>query len=201
MALVDSGWSYGIEVHRVVQGRAFDLLESGSVRISAEVSDRLGHGTLCGRLLLSASRRSVLLPLRIFSGLPVASPTQLIASLDWLIKHPPDVAVFCIAMGILPEANLVATRCAELAAKGTRLVASISNDGTASIPADLESVVSVGLSGQRLESELDVAFPSDEVESALLRAGILASPSASFAAALMAARIADELHQSSLSDH
>lgn len=169
VAVVDSGWAREIDHPRVWPSLQLRADHGTLVGLEpAQETDRIGHGTMCARMVLAQSPDIVALPVRVFDVMLRCSPRELIGALDGLVRVCPEVVnlSLCTQEPSAMEALYVA--CEALNAAGTVVVAAAQNGGLGGMPAEFENVIGVGLrplqEGQRLavseDSALDLVVAS-----------------------------------------
>jgi hypothetical protein len=165
-----------------------------------------GHGTAVGSLLVGdqgpfrgALRGAQLFVADVYGGNPAAgSATSILRALSWAASKDP--AVINISL-VGPNNSALAAAIAALRARGIQIVAAVGNDGPAAppqYPASYPGVIAVtGVDGTNRAlreagraAHLDFAAPGADLAAALPGQGYIEVRGTSFAAPLVAARLA-----------
>jgi hypothetical protein len=165
-----------------------------------------GHGTAVASLIVGnqgpfrgAARGTSLLVADVYGGSRAAgSASAVVRALGWLAGKRP--AVINISL-IGPSNRLVARAIEQVRARGIQIVAAVGNDGPAAPPqypasyAGVVAVTGVDTRGRALpeagrSTHLDFAAPGADMAAALPRQGYARVRGTSFAAPLVAARLA-----------
>lgn len=88
VAVIDSGWPFGLQHARVLKGVGFD---PGSDLASEDCYDRIGHGLCCADILLSTAPSAVVIPVRIFGDRLETSIDTLCRGLSWAASSGVDL--------------------------------------------------------------------------------------------------------------
>lgn len=88
VAVVDSGWPFGLQHARVRKGVGFD---PGSNLPSEDCYDRLGHGLSCADMLLATAPSALVIPVRIFGDRLETSIDTLCRGLSWAASSGVDL--------------------------------------------------------------------------------------------------------------
>lgn len=165
-----------------------------------------GHGTAIASLIVGgdgrfagAARGATLIVADVYGGNPAAGSAELIArAIGWLASR--QVKVITISL-VGPPNRLIGRAVAAAQARGILIVAAVGNDGPAAppqYPASFPGVIAVtgvDAKGRALmeagrASHLDFAAPGADMAAALPGQGYAAVRGTSFAAPLVAARLA-----------
>lgn len=165
-----------------------------------------GHGTAVASLIIGnqgpfrgAARGASLLVADVYGGSRAAgSASAIVSALDWIASRRPQVANISL---VGPPNRLMARAVAALQARGIAVVAAVGNDGPAAppqYPASYPGVIAVtgvdargrALAEAGKATHLDFAAPGADLAAALPGKGYARVRGTSFAAPLVAARLA-----------
>jgi len=165
-----------------------------------------GHGTAVASLIVGdqgrfrgAARGASLLVADVYGGSRASGQaSSVVRALAWLARHRPGVINISL---VGPSNKLVARAIGAVQARGTQLVAAVGNDGPAAppqYPASYPGVIAVtgvDAGGKALPeagkaAHLDFAAPGSDMAAALPGQGYAKVRGTSFAAPLVAARLA-----------
>lgn len=149
VAVVDSGWNRNFFNVRVSRGANFVPHGApGSARDGDDDHDRIGHGTACARLVLTAARSAIVVPLRVFDRTLETSIPVVCAALEWALAAKIDVVTLSLATLRHDARHPLSSVCRRLHSIGTTVIAAA--DGTAGLgyPAALPKVVAVDIQNQ-----------------------------------------------------
>lgn len=185
-----------------------DSMATASIRQRGFVGNVVptGHGTAVASLLVGsqgkfhgAARGATLLVADIYGGNPAAgSATAIARALAWAADNGANVVNISL---VGPSNILIEKAIRRLRARGIHIVAAVGNDGPAApaqYPASYEGVIAVtgvDAKGRALREagrakHLDFAAPGADMAAALLSGGYAEVRGTSFAAPLVAARLA-----------
>lgn len=143
VAIVDGGWS-GASGDSRVAGRVRVFPSGRCIQQAFDVdSDRTGHGTLCGRIILELCPASRIVPIQVLDRNLVGSIEQLVAAIGWCYRYRIDVVCLPLATVVPEHLTYLVEPFERLADAGTICVAAASNANGLGLPACLPSVIGV----------------------------------------------------------
>ncbi len=170
VAVVDSGIdALAPQSAGFVRGVDLSLSPGGGVRVGVAVTDRAGHGTACAGIIRRIAPAVELYSVRILDESMRADGRLLVAAIDWAIEEGMDVVNLSLGTedAALRRGLLDICQCAMQA--DVIVVAAMANRSTASYPACLEPVISVG--SQDLPGKFDYIYQHGDVPECLANGG------------------------------
>lgn len=145
VAVVDSGLdprSQDAARTPSASGVALERRADGTIARSADVRDRLGHGTACAAVIRCLAPSATLVPVRVFGERLETSPEVLVAALDWCAERAIDVVN--LSLGTTVEAFFEPLRdaCRRAADAGCLIVTARPRGAGPTAPADFPEALS-----------------------------------------------------------
>lgn len=145
VAVIDSGWDRSCPDERISTGTAFlDASDQTACEQNDDDNDRLGHGTVCTRLILDVAPQASIIPVRVFGRSLETSPRTIEAAIQWCVARKVDVINLSLATERDDARDSLYLTCARAIDAGTIIVAAASI-GSISYPSAFDNVLGVGM--------------------------------------------------------
>jgi hypothetical protein len=203
VGVIDSGWNVNENETRVRGGVSLGVSSSTSeTGLATDTNDEHGHGTIVTRVLLRSSPIVSATPIRIFGRQLEASPSALIAAIEWGVDFGLPLLNLSLGTTRADAAHGLYDACDRAVSRGTIIVAA-AQSYCDSLPASFDTVISVQCEASLLPGRL--RFTPGSIVECLSRGvydifdshvnRVVTKAASSYAAPEVTAKIAEYLHQ------
>lgn len=163
IAVIDSGWDYNTFLDdRIVKGISF-IDDSDGFRLSVNdnITDNLGHGTVCTDIILQIACDAIIYPIKVFNNKLETNIEVLVKAIEHCISIKVDIINLSLGTRLEEALRPLYIVCEKAKKEGIIIVSANSNDDINSYPAMFENVISVRAG--EMKGKFDYEYYNDEV--------------------------------------
>ncbi|MBI3123747.1 MAG: S8 family serine peptidase [Ignavibacteriales bacterium] len=163
IAVIDSGWDYNKFLDdRIVKGISF-IDDSDGFRLSVNdnITDNLGHGTVCTDIILQIACDAIIYPIKVFNKKLETNIEVLVQAIEYCISIKVEIINLSLGTRLEEALRPLYIVCEKAKNEGIIIVSANSNDDINSYPAMFENVISVRAG--EMKGKFNYEYYSDEV--------------------------------------